>query len=64
MEQRTELHWWPTDVQQIWSIQINGTGTDLSVEVYAISKGLLAQLKQDKCKGFIFYPDKLYVCIL
>lgn len=23
-----------------------------------------AQLKQDKCKGFVFYLDKLYVCIL
>lgn len=25
---------------------------------------LQAQLKQDICKGPIFYPDKLYVCIL
>lgn len=23
-----------------------------------------AQLKQDKCKGFIFHPDKLYVYIV
>lgn len=61
LEHWTKLHWWPTHEQQIGSIQINCTCTDSFYKVCAIATGLeIAQLRQDKCKGFICYPDRLY----